>query len=377
MVCSPAYNADSETSMTNKRLLNVGMVGTGFIARAHSNAFRQTGFFFQIPYDIRLKVLCGRDRTKAEAAAAQWGWDEVETDWRKVVARKDIDAIDIATPNGLHAPIAMAAAQAGKMVLCEKPLAVSLQEAETMAKAAHDVPNMVWFNYRRVPAVAFARQLLDEGRIGQVFHYRALYLNQSGNDPAKAGGWRYKKSEAGSGVMGDLLSHSVDEALYLNGPMTELTALTQTFFPGRDVDDADLFLARFANGSIGTFEASRFGIGCWNRNSFEINGAKGMLGFNLEDMNALEFTDATEVPNLRDRKKLMVTGPNQPYADVFWKPGHIIGYEHTFIATLGDFLQAVGNGKPFHPDFEDGVAVQRVLDAVERSAASKNWVNIG
>ncbi|HUJ95130.1 MAG TPA: Gfo/Idh/MocA family oxidoreductase [Terriglobales bacterium] len=358
----------------NKKTLNVGMIGTGFIAKAHSNAFRQTGFFFQIPYDIRLKVICGRDRAKAEANAAQWGWGEVETDWRKVVERKDIDAIDIATPNALHAPIAIAAAQAGKIVLCEKPLAVSLPEAGSMAKAVSQVPNMVWFNYRRVPAVAFARQLLDEGHLGQVFHYRALYLNQSGNDPAKASGWRYQKSEAGSGVMGDLLSHSVDEALYLNGPIAELTAMTQTFFPGRDVDDADLFLARFANGSIGTFEATRFGIGCRNRNSFEINGAKGMLAFNLEEMNRLEFTDATEVANLRDSKKLMVTGPNQPYADVFWKPGHIIGYEHTFIATLGDFLGGLANARPFHPNFEDAVAVQRVLDAVERSAASKSWV---
>ena len=221
-----------------KKILNIGMIGTGFIAKAHSNAFHQTGFFFKIPYDIRLKVLCGRDRTKLEAMAAQWGWEEVETDWRKIVARKDIDAVDIAVPNALHAPIAIAAAEAGKMVLCEKPLAVSLQEAEAMAKAARNVPNMVWFNYRRVPAVAFAKQLIDEGRIGQTFHYRALYLNQSGNDPGKASGWRYQRAEAGSGVMGDLLSHSVDEALYLNGPITDLTAMTQTFFPGRDVDDA-------------------------------------------------------------------------------------------------------------------------------------------
>ena len=359
-----------------KKTLNVGMIGTGFIAKAHSNAFHQAGYFFKIPYDIRLKVICGRDRTKLEAMASQWGWEEVETDWRKVVERKDIDAVDIAVPNALHAPIAIAGAAAGKMVLCEKPLAVSLAEAETMAKAVRNVPNMVWFNYRRVPAVAFAKQLIEEGRIGQTFHYRALYLNQSGNDPAKASGWRYQRGDAGSGATGDLMSHSVDEALYLNGPISDLTAMTYTFFPGREVDDAVMFLARFANGSIGTFEATRFGIGCRNRNSFEINGSKGMLSFNLEDMNSLEFNDMTEAPNLRGSRKLMVTGPNQPYADNFWKPGHIIGYEHTFIATLGDFLEGLENGKPFHANFEDAVAVQRVLDAVERSAASQGWVKL-
>ncbi len=359
-----------------KQNLNIAMIGTGFIAGAHSNAFHQTGRFFKIPYELRLKVLCGRDRTKLEAVASRWGWEEVETDWRAIVGRMDIDAVDIAVPNALHAPIALAAAEAGKMVLCEKPLAVSLQEAETMAKAVRNVPNMVWFNYRRVPAVAFAKRLVEEGRIGQTFHYRTLYLNQSGNDPAKASGWRYQRADAGSGATGDLLSHSIDQALYLNGPIAELMAMTHTFFPGRDVDDAALLLVRFANGSIGTFEATRFGIGCRNRNSFEIHGSKGMLGFNLEDMNTLEFQDATEAANLRGSRKLMVTGPNHPYAENFWKPGHIIGYEHTFIATLGDFLEGLANGKPFHPNFEDAVAVQRVLDAVERSASSRNWVKL-
>ena len=199
-----------------KKILNVAMIGTGFIAKVHSNAFHQTGYFFKIPYDIRLKVICGRDRTKLEAMASQWGWEETETDWRKIVDREDVDAVDIAVPNALHAPIAIAAAAAGKMVLCEKPLAVSLTEAETMAKAVRNVPNMVWFNYRRVPAVAFAKQLIEEGRIGQTFHYRALYLNQSGNDPAKASGWRYQRGDAGSGATGDLMSHSVDEALNLS-----------------------------------------------------------------------------------------------------------------------------------------------------------------
>jgi predicted dehydrogenase len=262
------------------------------------------------------------------------------------------------------------------MVLCEKPLAVSLEEAENIAKAAHQVPNMVWFNYRRVPAVALAKKLIDEGRLGQAFHYRALYLNQAGNDPAKALGWRYQRAQAGSGAIGDLLAHSIDTALYLNGPITQLFAMTHTFFPNRDVDDAAVLVCRFANGSIGTFEATRYGIGCRNRNAFEMNGSKGMVRFNLEDMNWLEFYDATEAPRFQASRKFMVTGPDHPYWENFWKPGHIIGYEHTFIATLGDFLASLERKQAFHPNFDDAVAVQRVLDAVERSATTRNWVSL-
>jgi predicted dehydrogenase len=359
-----------------KPKLKVAMIGSGFIGKVHSNAFRQVGHFFDLPYELHLKVICGRNRTKLEAAAAQWGWEEVESDWRALIPRKDIDVIDIAVPNVLHAPIAIAAAEAGKTVLCEKPLATSLDEAEHMARAAREVPNLVWFNYRRVPAVAFAKQLIEEGRTGQPFHYRALYLNQSGNDPSKASGWRYKRSEAGTGAAGDLLSHSIDLALYLNGPIRDLTAMTHTFAPGRDVDDAALLLAHFANGSIGSFEVSRYGVGCQNRNTFEINGSKGMLRFSLEDMNRLDFYDATEVPSLQASRSLMVTGPNHPYWEVFWKPGHAVGYEHPFIATLGDFLNSMAEGETFHANFEDAVAVQRVLDALERSVLSRSWVRL-
>lgn len=361
---------------TTKQNLNIAMIGTGSIARLHSNAFHQVGHFFAVPYQLHLKVICGRDAARREAMASQWGWEEAGSDWQSIVVRKDIDVVDIAVPNALHAPIALAAIAAGKIVLCEKPLAVSLEEAETMAKAARQVPNMIWFNYRRVPAVAFAKRLIEAGRVGQTFHYRALYLNQSGNDPAKAGGWRYKRAEAGSGATGDLLAHSIDIALYLNGPITELTAMSHTFFPQRDVDDAVMLLVRFANGSIGTFEASRFGIGSRNRNAFEIQGSKGMLRFNLEEMNQLQFNDATEVPNLQGSRDVMVTGPNHPYSENFWKPGHIIGYEHTFIAALGDFLGAVAKKEPFHPNFEDAVEVQRVLEAVEGSASSLKWVKV-
>ncbi len=356
--------------------LNIAMIGHGFIGRAHSNAFRQVGHFFPSPYRLNLKVICGRDREKTEAMARTWEWEEVETDWRAAVTRPDIQVVDIATPNALHAPIALAAAEAGKIIWCEKPLALSLQEAEHMAKAVKNLPNLVWFNYRRVPAVAFAKVLLDEGRLGQIFHYRAVYLNQSGNNPAKTSGWRYQRALAGSGASGDLLSHSLDTALLLNGAIREFLAMTHTFAPGRDVDDAVAMLARFANGSIGTFEATRYAVGCRNRNAFEIHGSRGMLRFNLENMNRLEFFDATDPANLQAARDIMVTGPNHPYSENFWKPGHEIGWEHTFIATLGDFLECLANDKPFHPDFEDGLAVQSVLAAVDRSAASRTWVTL-
>jgi predicted dehydrogenase len=359
-----------------RQKLNVAMIGSGFIAKAHSNAFHQVGHFFQTPFEFRLKVICGRNRTKLEAMASQWGWEEVSTDWHEVVNRPDVQVVDIAVPNTLHAPIAITAAEAGKIVFCEKPLAASLEQAETMARAVRHLPNMVWFNYRRVPAVAFSKKLVEEGRVGQSYHYRALYLNQSGNDPAKASGWRYKRSEAGSGATGDLLAHLIDTALYLNGPIAQLLAMTHTFFPDRDVDDAAMLICRFANGSLGSFEASRYGIGCRNRNAFEINGSKGMLRFDLEDMNWLEFVDATEAPRLQAKRKIMVTGPDHPYWEAFWKPGHIIGYEHAFIAALGDFLTSLERKEPFHPNFDDALEVQRVLDAVERSATSRSWVSL-
>lgn len=360
----------------NTRALNVALIGSGFIAKAHSNAFCQVNHFFQTPYRVNLKVLCGRNPETVDAAAKQWGWQETASDWRTVVARPDIDVVDIATPNRSHAPIAIAAAEAGKIVLCEKPLAATLEEAEQMAKAAAKLPTLVWFNYRRVPAVALARQLIDEGRIGEVYHYRALYLNESGNDPAKTSGWRYRRSEAGSGAMGDLLSHSLDTALYLNGAIIDLAAMTQTFAAGRDVDDAVLVLSHFANGSVGSFEATRFGVGHRNRTGFEIHGSRGALRFDLEDINRLLFYDATEAPGTRGFKNIMVPGPGHPYSQNFWKPGHAIGYEHTFIATLGDFLNAHARGEPFRPGFEDALAVQRLMHAIESSAKSRAWTKV-
>jgi predicted dehydrogenase len=359
-----------------RKQLNIAMIGSGSIARAHSNAFHQVGHFFDVPYAPNLKVVSARDQSKLEAFARQWEWTETAGSWQDVVARKDIDVVDIAVPNALHAPVALAAAKAGKMVFCEKPLALSLAEAQTMADAARDVPNLVWFNYRRVPAVTFAKHLIDEGRLGQAYHYRAYYFNQSGADPAKGQTWRYRQSEAGSGAIGDLLSHSVDMATYLNGEIAELSAMKHTFVTGREVDDAVLVMARFANGSLGSFEASRFGVGRRNGNGFEMYGAKGSLGFDLEDMNRLRFVDATDPGNLQADRNILVTGPGHPYSANFWKPGHLVGYEHTFIATLGDFLQNLVREQPFHPNFDDAVGTQAILDAVEASAQSETWVTL-
>ncbi|HEY7351764.1 MAG TPA: Gfo/Idh/MocA family oxidoreductase [Terriglobales bacterium] len=359
-----------------KKTLNIAMIGSGFIAKAHSNAFHQVNRFFDVPYRLNLKVVCGRDHGKLERFAQQWGWQETTSDWKQAVARKDIDVVDIAAPNFLHAPIALAAAQAGKIVWSEKPLAMSLFEAEEMVRSVQTLPNLVWFNYRRVPAVAFAKQLIDEGRLGQIYHYRAYYFNQSGVDRSKATTWRYHKDEAGSGAIGDLLSHSLDMAVYLNGDIAALSAMKHTFMPGREVDDAVTVTAKFVNSSLGTFEASRFGVGRRNGIGFEIYGSKGSLSFDLEDMNRLKFLDATESPNLQGWRNILVTGPDHPYSLNFWKPGHIVGYEHTFIATLGDFLQSLAKDEPFHPDFRDATKVQALLETVESASRAGTWMRV-
>ncbi len=264
----------------------------------------------------------------------------------------------------------------GKIVLCEKPLANTLEDARRMAEAARDVPNMVWFNYRRVPAVAYAKQLIEAGKLGQPYHYRGWYLQQWGPDRRRPVNWKMARAEAGSGVVGDLLSHAIDLALFLNGPIGRLTATTRIFAEGREVEDAALVIAEFANGSIGTLEASRYAIGSRNRNAFEINGIRGLLYFNLEDLNRLEFFDATEAGPLQGERNLLVTDPEHPYGGDFWKPGHILGYEHTFIAALADFLRSLARKETFHPNFEDGVTVQRVLETVLRSASTEQWETV-
>ena len=362
--------------MQQRGKLNIAMIGYGFMGRAHSNAFHQAGHFFDLPFQLNLKVICGRNQAKLRETSGQWGWEETAADWESVVNRKDIDVVDICTPNYLHEPIAVAAAQAGKMVLCEKPLANSVDAAERMARAARDVPTLVWFNYRRVPAVMFAHQLVQQGRIGQIYHYRALYL-QSWGRTADDTAWRFNPGEAGSGVMGDLLSHSLDLAMWLNGPIRKVCANVRTFAEGRRVDDAVTMQAVFSNGSIGTFEASRFATGNQNRNCFEINGSDGALEFNLEEMNHLNFTDLRDQASIQGRRSILVTGPGHPYVDHFWPPGHVIGYEHTFTATLVDFLNSVSKGERFHADFADAVDVQRLLEAVAVSDKQHQWIDAG
>jgi len=358
------------------KTLNVAMIGHGFMGRAHSNAFRQVGCYFEIPYKLQLKVICGRNRNEVQEFATTWGWEEAQSDWQSVVGRKDVDIVDVCAPNHLHGPIAIAAAEAGKIVLCEKPLAMDAAEAKRMAGAARSVPNLVWFNYRRVPAIALAKELVEQGKIGQPYHYRATYLQSWGPDPERAGVWRFRKAEAGSGAMGDLLSHSLDLALLLNGPITEVISLIHTFIPGRDVDDAVLTLARFANGSIGSFEATRFATGCRNRNYFEIHGSQGAIGFNLEDLNRLEVFDRNDATVIQGAHDVLVTGPGHPYTSHFWPPGHIVGYEHTFIATLADFLRCLAEESTFHPNFDDAVEVQNLLEAVRSSAQNKLWMKV-
>jgi predicted dehydrogenase len=356
--------------------LRVALLGQGFMGKAHSNAYVQAGHFFDLPYRIRRRLLCGRDQASLTAMAERWGWEETCADWRAAIERDDIDAIDISLPNHLHAPVAIAAAQAGKMILCEKPLAMNLAEAAAMREAARGLPTMVWFNYRRVPAIAFARQLIDQGRIGTVFHYGAAYRQQWGADLSRAATWRMDPALAGSGVADDLLTHLLDTALYLNGSIKEGVALTRTFAPDRKVDDAFVAMVTFENGSVGTFEATRFGIGIKNGNAFQIHGANGMLRFNLERLNHLEFVDATQPSTEQGPRDLLVTDLKHPIFGNFWRPGHIIGYEHTFIAALAEFLFAVSKNERFRPDFADGVEVQRVLEALQRSARTREWVGV-
>lgn len=355
--------------MTAVPELRVALLGQGFMGKAHSNAFAQCTRFFDVPYRLRLKVLCGRNQAQLNDSAARWGWEETATDWRSVVERPDIDLVDIALPNHLHRDPAIAAAQAGKIVLCEKPLANTLEDAEAIAAAARNVPSMVWFNYRRVPAVAYARQLIADGTLGEMFHYRGRYFQQWGADTSRPVNWKMHRNEAGSGVVGDLLSHSIDLAEYINGPVASLSAATRIIAPGREVEDAVAALIKFVNGSTGTLEASRFAMGYRNGNAFEVQGARGSVAFDLEHLTYLTYFNALDPEPLSGPRLLPVTNTN------FWKPGHVVGYEHSFIAALAEFLIALGKGEKFSPDFNDGLRVSKVIDHVLRSAASGQWEN--
>jgi len=374
--------------------INVGMIGYGFMGRTHSNAFSQVNHFFDIPYRPVLKTVCARNRDRAGAFAARWGYETVETDWRAVVESPEIDLVDIASPNDTHAEIAIAAAQAGKMVMCEKPLGRSAAESETIVRAveAAKVPNMVWYNYRRVPAVTLAKQWIDEGRLGKIFHYRAKFLQDwtiSSDLPQGGEGlWRLDINVAGSGVTGDLLAHCIDTALWLNGGIAEVSAMTETFIKSRKhnltgkvepvgIDDASAFLARFRNGSLATFEATRYARGHKALYTFEINGEHASIFWDLHDLHRLQYFDHRDEGATRGWRSIHITDSDHPYMKNWWVPGLQIGYEHTFIHQVADFIEGLKSGKPAAPTFRDGLATDEVTDAVLRSAKSGQWERPG
>ncbi|MFJ2171910.1 Gfo/Idh/MocA family protein [Streptomyces sp. NPDC087851] len=376
--------------------LGIGMIGYAFMGAAHSQGWRTAGHVFDLPMRPVLAAICGRDRTAVQAAAQKHGWAAAETEWRELIARDDVRVVDICTPGDSHAEIAIAALEAGKHVLCEKPLANSVAEAEAMVRAARAARSrgqlaMVGFNYRRVPAVSYARKLIEEGRLGTLRHVRVTYLQDWLADPAAPLTWRLKREHAGSGALGDLGAHIVDLAQFLTGEaLVGVSALTETFVKERPVlsgataglsgtggtatgavtvDDAVVFTGRLASGALASFEATRMASGRKNALRLEINGERGSLAFDLERLNELSFHDHTEPAASSGFRRILVTEPEHPYLEAWWPPGHALGYEHTFVHQVRDLVEAVAAGRDPVPSFEDGLQVQRVLAAVEDSAA--------
>jgi predicted dehydrogenase len=375
------------------KTLNIGLVGYGFMGRTHSNAFLQAPRFFDLPCRPVLKAVAARNEARVKAFAENWGYESHVTDWRDLVARKDIDLIDIASPNDTHRDIAVAAAAAGKMVMCEKPLGRTAAEAKEMTDAVEKagVPNTVWYNYRRVPAVTMIKQLIDEQKLGRIFHYRAKFLQDwtiSKELPQGGEGlWRLDVSVAGSGVTGDLLAHNIDTALWLNGPIAEVTAMTETFIKERThnltgkvepvgIDDASAFLARFANGSLATFEATRYARGHKALYTLEINGEHASAFWDLHDLHRIQYFDHHDEGRVRGWRNIHVTDGDQPYMKHWWVPGLQIGYEHTFTHQFADFVSAAAKGDSLAPTFRDGLATDLVTDAVLRFATSRQWERI-
>ncbi|WP_442508228.1 Gfo/Idh/MocA family protein [Novipirellula sp. SH528] len=373
--------------------LNIGMVGYGFMGRTHSNGYAQANHFFPCEYKPVLKAVCARNKEKAQAFADNWGYESVETDWREMLKRDDIDAIDVCTPNNLHKEISIAAAEAGKMVLCEKPLAMNQAEGEEMCQAVEKagVKNMVWYNYRRVPAVTLAKQLIDEGRLGRIFHYRANFLQDwTINADVPQGGaatWRLDAEAAGSGVTGDLLAHCIDTALWLNGSIKDVSAVTETFVKERmhsetgkkepvKIDDACSFLCHFDNGSLGLFESTRYARGHKALYTFEINGEHASIRWDLHDLHRLEYFDHADDSIVRGWRSVHISDGEQPYMKNWWVPGLNIGYEHTFIHQVADFLKSLETGEQMHPSFRDALETQKVCDAVLDSAAQRAWKDV-
>ena len=378
-----------------KKKLNVGLIGYGFMGRTHSNAYCKVGHFFDVPYDPVLRVVCGLEEKVAKAFAEQWGYESYTTDWHKVIEDDKVDVVDICVPNNVHAEVAIAAAKAGKMILCEKPLARTGEEALPMVKAVEKagVPNFVSFNYRRIPAVSLAKQLIDEGRLGKIFHYRAKFLQDwtISKDVPQGGDalWRLDVKAAGSGVTGDLLAHCIDTAIWLNGSIDKVNAMTETFVKERKhqltgkvekvgIDDACAFLARFANGSLATFESTRYARGHKALYTFEINGEKASIAWDLHDLHRLAYFDHGDEGKLRGWRSIHVTdhGGEHPYMDKWWVPGLNIGFEHSFVHQLADFLEGLAKGKPAHPTFREALETQYVCDAVLASAKTGSWQKV-
>jgi predicted dehydrogenase len=385
-----------------KKTLNVGMLGCGFMGRTHSNAYCQVNHFFNTPYQPVLKACYGREEDMPALKKFQemWGYESIETDWKKLIERKDIDIVDVVAPNFLHKDMVLAAAKAGKIIICEKPMAMSYAEAEEMVAVVEKagVKNMVSFNYRRVPAVSLFKQIVDEGRVGRPFHYRATYLQDyTISEKVPSGGaalWRLSAKVAGSGVTGDLLAHSIDTAEWINGPIAKVCAYTEIFIKERKntdtgqmekitIDDACMFMAVFKNGSIGTFESSRYARGRKNYSTMEINGEHGAVFFNLEEPEYIEFfryadpkTGAKIEDHLTGWQKILVTNGEHPYMKNYWVPGTTIGYEHTFINGLADFLLSLDGGPKFEPDMRTAARTQKVCDAIIQSAQEAKWIEI-
>jgi predicted dehydrogenase len=367
--------------------LKVGMIGYQFMGRAHSNALRSLPFYFDVKHRPVQQVLCGRNAAEVEKAAARMGWKEYETDWRRVIERDDIDVIDIVTPNHLHAEMAIAAALAGKHVICEKPLAMNVEQAQDMLRAVREsgVTAMVCHNYRFVPAVCLAKKLIEENRLGKIYHFRATYLQDWGMNPALPPVWRMRKELTGSGALGDIGSHIIDLARYLVGEIDEVVGSMDTFIARRsdqhhthivDVDDTVSFLARFYNGASGVFEASRFSAGNKNGNRIEINGEKGSIRWDLENLNLLHVYLTDDEKGLRGFRTIHCTDVDHPYGDIYWPAGLSIGYEHTFINLMKQFFDGINTGVDPKPDFKDGVLNQMVMAAVEQSVVEHTWIKV-
>jgi predicted dehydrogenase len=373
--------------------LNVGIIGYGFMGRTHANAYRRVGNFFDVPYEPVLKTICGLEEKEAKAFADRWGFESHTTDWHNVIDDKKIDIVDICVPNNYHAEIAVAAAQAGKMIICEKPLARTGKEAEPMVQAVEKagVANLVSFNYRRVPAVTLAKKLIDEGRLGRIFHYRANFLQDwTISTKVPQGGmatWRLDVKAAGSGVTGDLLAHCIDTAMWHNGPITSVCAMTETFVKERmnvdtgkvepvGIDDACTFFCRFGNGSLGNFESTRYARGHKALYTFEINGEHASIAWDLHDLHRLSYFDHRDDSIVRGWRSIHVTDGDMPYMGHWWVPGLQIGYGETFVHQIADFLEGVAKGQPASPTFREALATQYVCDAVLASAKKGAWEKV-